>query len=143
NAYGHRAFEESDGAPDPTRPAVVEGGGATEPNDYWDHVEYCLDAIERRGMRVAALPMWGRRYVNATHEGFSARIFDEESIRAYGRFLASRFSHRPSLIWALGGDVDAEEGCNYTGVYRALAKALVEGAREAGSPRPLMTYHPD
>jgi len=34
NAYGHRAFEVSDGAPDPTRPAVVEGGSATEPNDY-------------------------------------------------------------------------------------------------------------
>lgn len=149
NAYGHRPFQSTDGKVDPSKPAVVSGGGPVAPNDYWDHVEYCLDAIESRGMYAAVLPVWGRRYVNATHAGHSAPIFNRENAVAYGRFLGERFARRRNVIWVMGGDVKADEGGDFLDLYRAMAGALTEQVAKArsaaGQPEfeLLMSYHPD
>ena len=149
NAYGHRAFQSDDGEPDPSEPAVVAGGGPENPNDYWDHVEYCLGAIEERGMYAAVLPVWGRRYVNATHDGQSSPVFDAENAREYGAFLGERFSDFRNVIWVMGGDVKADQGGDFSGLYRAMAEAIenaVSQARgDASQPTggPLFTYHPD
>lgn len=152
NPYGHKAFVEKDGKPDPFQPAIADGGSAFHPNDYWDHVEYCIQAMEQRGMYAAILPVWGRRYVNATHGGQSQQVFTEESARIYGTFLARRFSGYPHIIWVLGGDVQADDGFEARPVYRAMAEGLVNGATNAlirwdeKAPEwdalPL-TYHPD
>ena len=145
NAYGDKAFIEKNGVVDPYRAAVVLGGSPLEPNDYWDHVEYCLREIEARGMYAAVLPVWGRRYVNATHEGQSSRVFDEGNAYAYGEFLAERFADFDNLIWVLGGDVEADAGGDFREVYREMARGL--GARDrVASPEKtpsLMTYHPN
>ena len=93
NFYGHKAFTESNGFPDVLEPAVVEGGWANSPNDYWDHVDYCLAAAKKRGMYAAVLPFWGRRYVNSIHTGHSMPVFTLENIFQYGEFLGKRFSH--------------------------------------------------
>lgn len=74
NPYGHQAFLEVDGFPDASRPAVVAGGTPENPNDYWDHVDYCLEAIRKRGMHAAVLPFWGRRYVNDTQQAVAPGI---------------------------------------------------------------------
>jgi hypothetical protein len=46
NHYGHQAFYEDEKAPDPLKPAVVDGGSAENPNDYWDHVDFCPNALQ-------------------------------------------------------------------------------------------------
>ena len=60
NAYGHKAFLEIDGKPDPSQPFVQAGTNILNPNDYWDHVDYILQAAESREMMVGLLPVWGQ-----------------------------------------------------------------------------------
>ena len=152
NAYGHRAFVEKNGLPDVSHPAVVKGGSPVHPNDYWDHVDFCLHAIKERGMYAAVLPIWGRRYVNATHEGQSARVFTPENIKSYGEFLGERYGNEPNIIWVLGGDVQATFGGDFTGSYRLLAEGLAKGVTQHAAnwnmddpiwDSLLLTYHPD
>lgn len=152
NAYGFRAFMETNGKPDPNQPHVVEGGSPELPNDYWDHVDYILQAAEERGIMVAILPVWGRRYVNATHQGFSEEVFSRESMRSYGAFLGKRFRAYTHIIWVMGGDVKADHGGDFRGYYRAMAEGIVGGVTgetahwNEASPwwdSALMTYHPD
>ena len=139
NAYGHKAFLEVDGAPDPRQPAIASGGSAMQPNDFWDHVDYCLQAIRQRGMYAAVLPFWGRRYLNASHRDHSEPVFNRRNIEAYGAFLSQRYQSYDNVIWVLGGDVKATEGGNHVDTYRAFAQAL----RAGGSDSKLLTYHPD
>ncbi len=151
NPYGHKALEETDGLPNPLNPAVVEGGSPTAPNDYWDHVDYCLNAIEQRGMVAAVLPFWGRRYVNTTHTDQSLQVFTDANIKQYGEFLGKRYGDRPNIIWVNGGDVAADTGGDFLPTYRLLAEGLVKGVtgedvawdqEHSAWDEVLMTYHP-
>jgi hypothetical protein len=152
NYYGYKAFVENEGVPDPKQAAVVEGGSPENPNDYWDHVDYCLKAIRERGMYAAVLPFWGRRYVNAALAGHSTQIFTMENIFQYGQFLGERYGNEPNLIWVSGGDVRADARGDYLPHYRLLAEGLVDGATgkqvkwdEKSNlwDSVFMTYHPD
>ena len=152
NYYGFKAFSENKGFPDANQPAVAEGGSAENPNDYWDHVDYCLKAIKERGMYAAILPFWGRRYVNATLKGQSLPVFTMENIFQYGQFLGKRYGNEPHIIWVNGGDVQADQGGDYLTHYRLLAEGLLEGAtgeklkwdQPGGAwDKLFMTYHPD
>jgi len=151
NPYGHKAFVETRGFPDATMPAVADGGSSDNPNDYWDHVDYCLEAIKQRGMYAAVLPFWGRRYVNASHKGQSHPVFTADNIRQYGEFLGKRYGHMPNIIWVNGGDVKADEGGDYVILYRLFVEGLAKGitAQDVGWQQKhaawdefLMTYHP-
>lgn len=152
NFYGHKAFTEQSSIPDPTKPAVVEGGSPENPNDYWDHVDYCLQAIKERGMYAAALPFWGRRYVNASHTAHSKPVFTTDNIFQYGKFLGERYGDEPNIIWVNGGDVKANAGGDYLKHYRLFAGGLLSGVTGKDLKRDeqnsawnevLMTYHPD
>jgi len=152
NAYGHKAFKEINGKIDPTLPHVVEGGSPPNPNDYWDHVEYILKAAEDRNMIIAMLPVWGRRYVNATHTAFSEKIFSKAAMKSFGKFLGQRFKAYSNIIWVMGGDVQADNGGDFLGHYRAMAEGIITGMTNKPvkwneeSPLwdyALMTYHPD
>lgn len=152
NTYGFPAFEETDSIPDEFRPAVVPGGSPSAPNDYWDHVEYILQAARSREMMVGVLPVWGRRYVNASHPGFSASVFSEEGMRSYGKFLGERFANYSNIVWVLGGDVKADANGDFLNHYRRMAEGITEGITGRriawNQPSPwwgysLMTYHPD
>lgn len=152
NAYGHKAFLENDSLPVVSQPALVAGGSLINPNDYWDHVDYCLKAIKERGMYAGVLPFWGRRYVNASHEGQSRRIFTSENIFGYGEFLGKRYASMPNIIWINGGDVKADEGGNFAPEFRLFAEGLVKGIsgtrvnwNENSNiwDTVFMTYHPD
>jgi hypothetical protein len=152
NRYGFKAFNESSGTPDPLQPAIKEGGSPQKPNDYWDHVDYCINAIRERGMYAAVLPFWGRRYVNASHSGQSAEVFTLKNIFEYGRFLGSRYKNESHIIWVNGGDVKADQNGDFKSHYRLLAEGLLYGAidEKVGWDEPheswnrlLMTYHPD
>jgi len=152
NAYGHKAFVEVDSVPDVLQPAIAEGGSKENPNDYWDHVDYCIDAIKKRGMYAAILPFWGRRYVNGTHGEHSLKMFTKENICQYGEFLGKRYASEPHIIWVNGGDVKATAGGDFIQHYRLLAEGLVKGAsgltvkwdqKSKAWDFVLLTYHPD
>ncbi|MDF9797156.1 hypothetical protein OKW21_002419 [Catalinimonas alkaloidigena] len=152
NAYGHKAFAEVDGKPDPTKPWVVEGGSPANPNDYWDHVDFIIKEASERDIMLAILPVWGRRYVNASHSKFSAEVFTASDMHAYGKFLGERYRNENHLIWLMGGDVKADDGGDYLGHYRAMVEGILNGITDETvswneeSPLwdfALMSYHPD
>jgi len=152
NAYGHKAFVEANGKPDPGQPRVMKGGTPQNPNDYWDHVDYILQSASKRNMIIAVLPVWGRRYVNATHPPWSEPVFSVSGMRSYGEFLGKRFKAYSNIIWVLGGDVQADAGGQYLDHYRSMAEGIITGITgetihwNEYSPLwdyALMTYHPD
>lgn len=161
NVYGHRPFEGGEDSPDTARPLVHSGGTAADPNDYWDHVDYVVNAVEERGMYLALLPTWGRAYITPQFGG-SHEEFNEDEARAYGEFLGDRYRDAPHVIWVLGGDAKAQiAGYDKNQVpqqwdrrpeFRAMAEGIahgVTGQRPAwDEPHPawdevFMTYHPD
>ncbi len=151
NKYGHRAFEHPV-VYGKMQPAVTEGGSIHDPNDYWDHVDYLVDATRARGMVLGILPLWGRRYVNATHKGYSNQLFDLNGMYEYGAFLGERYLSSKHIIWVLGGDVKADAGGDFRGHYRAMAEGIIEGGSShdvswdedsPGWDLAMMTYHPD
>jgi hypothetical protein len=152
NAYGHKAFVEVGGKPDPRQPRVIGGGSPQDPNDYWDHVDYVVQAAAERNMTMAVLPVWGRRYVNATHPSWSEPVFSVDDMRSYGRFLGERYKALPNIVWVLGGDVQADAGGRFLDHYRSMAEGIITGITgetvrwNEDSPlwdHALMTYHPD
>lgn len=152
NAYNFRAFGETNGKADPSKPLVVEGGTPSSPNDYWDHVDYIIQAAGERSMEVALLPVWGRRYVNASMPEFSDSLFSKKDMNIYGQFLGSRYKGYSHIIWVLGGDVKADAGGDFLGHYRSMAEGIITGITGEEVPwneespywdYALMTYHPD
>lgn len=152
NAYGHKAFAEVNGNPDPFEPLIVTGGTSMNPNDYWDHVDYIIQAAKERNMIIGLLPVWGRRYVNGIHLPYSQKVFDIHGMKSYGKFLGERLKSYDNVIWVLGGDVTAEGGGDFKGHYRSMAEGIVLGIsgetikwNEASQlwDLALMTYHPD
>jgi hypothetical protein len=152
NAYGHKAFMEVNGKPDPAQPWVIKGGTPQNPNDYWDHVDYIIQAAATRNLIIAVLPVWGRRYVNASHPSYSQKVFSMAARRSYGEFIGKRFKGYSNIVWVLGGDVKADAGGNYLDFYRTMAEGIISGITgETISwdedshlwDNALMTYHPD
>ena len=152
NAYGYKAFEELNGIPSPKRPALADGGTPTEPNDYWDHVDFIIEEAAKRDMMIALLPVWGRRYVNISETSSAETFFTPESMKFYGNFLGARYRENDHIIWVLGGDVKADDGGDYLPYYRAMAEGILTGVTDKivawNEPSPLwdkmlMTYHPD
>jgi len=152
NPYGHKAFVEVNGKPDEGQPWVIKGGTPQNPNDYWDHVDYIIQAAATRNLIIAVLPVWGRRYVNATHPPYSAKVFSVSGMKSYGEFLGKRFKRYSNVVWVLGGDVQADAGGQYLDHYRSMAEGIITGLTgetvrwDEDSPvwdQALMTYHPD
>jgi len=156
NAYGHRPFHGSEAAPDTGEPLVVDGGGPYAPNDYWDNVDYVIEAVRQRNMYLALLPTWSAQTVTGTGE------FTPEEAKSYGRFLGERYGDLPHLIWVLGGDTKAqfkgydknqvEREWDNRQVFRSMAEGLVAGAtgaqpgwneEHAAWDELFLTYHPD
>jgi hypothetical protein len=131
NAYGHKPFQGSQDRPDTTKPLIQEGGSALTPNDYWDHMDYVMQAAKKRGLYVALLPAWGTELITGED------LYTEEGARSFGRFLANRYHKNGNIIWVLGGDTKAKlQGYNkhqhyldydFRGVYRSMAEGIVLG----------------
>jgi hypothetical protein len=87
----------------PAPPPVRSGGKPDAPNDFWDHADFVVREVARRGMHLALLPSWNRAFVNATK---SRATIDEASAREYGRFLAKRYSKERHIIRVIRGDIN-------------------------------------
>ena len=152
NAYGHRPFVGPADAPETSQPLEIEGGNAMHPNDYWDHADYIVEAVKKRGLILTLLPCWGNAFINNRMEG-SQIEFTEDEAHAYGQFLGKRYGEEPHIIWCLGGDVDPVNfgDKDQRNVYRVMAEGIGRGA--SGNPtlkwdephddwnKTLMTFH--
>lgn len=125
NAYGHVPLIEAD----PERPAIEDGPA----NDYWDHVDFIVDAANKRGMRVGLLPTWGS-YWTGEVEGVPA--FNRRSAEIYGEFLGRRY-RQCGVVWILGGDrlIENEE-------QKEIVRAMARGLRAGDGGTHLITFHP-
>ena len=153
NAYGDPPFHDSDGNPDPGRPATTAGARATESTeyDYWDHVDFTIARCRRLGLYAIVLPTWG----SGVTGGYSGErpeeiVFDAPKAYAYGRWLGARYGSERHVIWMLGGDRSAVYGeRDYRPVVRAMAEGLADGTRgrntfdgRADYRGLLLSYHP-
>lgn len=161
NVYGHRPFAGGEDTPNTAEPLVVDGGSPDAPNDYWDHVDYVVEAIRKRNMYLALLPAWGRAYITPQFGG-AHQEFTAEEAKVYGAFLGERYRNEANILWVLGGDAKAQikgydKNQNYTDydkrhVFRAMAEGVAEGVTGQelswNEPHPawdqlFITYHPD
>ena len=109
---------------------VTEGSDPDEPYqyDYWDHLDFVVDAAAERGLRVALAPVWA--------SGQVGELITEENAARYGEFVGARYAD-DEVIWMLGGDELAD---GFEAVWRELARGIAIGA--TGITTTLMTYHP-
>jgi len=130
NPYGMLPLQDRD----PARPAVTPGADPKKKGeyDYWDHVDFIVDAANARGIYVAMLPTWGR-WVKDTP------IFTPENAEIYGKWLGERYKTK-GIIWVLGGDRPAD---GLEAIWRSMARGIALGVlgREDYAAV-LMTYHP-
>ena len=133
NSYGSRPFVDND----PSRPATTPGNDPGMPGeyDYWDHVDYVFELAAAKGLVVAFLPTWGDKIASEFNWGSGPQVLNQDNSRAYGRWLAQRYSSRPNLIWVLGGD---RQGADNLAAWREMAA----GIQEIDAGRHLMTFHP-
>ncbi|MEO1498776.1 MAG: DUF4038 domain-containing protein [Planctomycetota bacterium] len=126
NAAGHVPLVELD----PARPLTVDGPA----NDYWDHVDFAIDAANRRGLTVALLPTWGDKW--NLKWGVGPVVFTPDNARAFGLWLGARYRDA-DVIWVLGGDrpIESDE-------QRAIVVAMAEGVEAGDGGRRLKTFHP-
>ncbi len=152
NAYGHRPFAGEANAPSTSTPQVIPGGGALDPNDYWDHADYVVEAVKKRGLKLVLLPCWGNAFINNRMPG-SRIVFSEVQANQYGHFLGQRYRNESHIIWCLGGDVDPVNfgDRDQRSVYRAMAEGIGRGvsgnphlswnAPDADWDKTLITFH--
>jgi hypothetical protein len=126
NPYKHRPLVEFD----PARPAVQEGPS----NDYWDHVDYVVNAANARGLYVGFLPTWGQYWHDHVRNG--RPLFTPENAEAYGKWLGKRYRDK-GLVWIVGGDRPINNDNQ-----REITRAMARGLREADGGAHLITFHP-
>jgi hypothetical protein len=126
NAYGHRPLVGND----PTRPDVKEGPA----NDYWDHVDFVVDAANALGLYVGFLPTWGDKWNRKWGNG--PEIFTPGNAAVYGEWLGRRYRDK-GVIWILGGDRPVE-----TEAHREILRAMARGLRRGDGGTHLVTLHP-
>lgn len=156
NAYGHRPFTGDENSPNTADALVHKGGGSLSPNDYWDHADYIVEAVKKRNMYLALLPIWGSQLVTTTGE------YTAKEAKSFGAFLGKRYAAAPNIIWVMGGDTKAQFAAfdkhqkyreyDYRHVYRAMAEGILQGVtgkkiawnkKHAAWDEVFLTYHPN
>ena len=128
NAYGHPPFTGGKDSPNTAQPLFDGNSNPDRPDDYWDHVDFIVREIKKRGMYLALLPCWGSAFIQArmptAHVEFTA-----DEARSYGKFIGERYAKEPNIIWVLGGDIDPmNHGIgDQRDIYRAMAEGIGRG----------------
>jgi len=126
NAYGHKPLLDND----PTQPDVKDG----PQNDYWDHVDFIVEAANRRGIYVGFLPTWGDKWNKKW--GAGPEIFTPDKAEIYGEWLGRRYRNA-GLIWILGGDRPVEND-----TQKEIIRRLALGLHRGDGGVHLHTFHP-
>ena len=117
NAYGAAALNDGD----PARPRATD-----EEHDYWNHIDWVLDAASERGIYLAMVPAWG---------ALAARgALTAGNVEPYARFLAGRYRGRTNIFWLTGGDIRADR---HMEIWKTMGRTL-----RAADPGHLISYHP-
>jgi len=110
-------------------------GDLSTPNPaYFDFAHKVIERAGKYGMVVWLAPAY--LGYGGGDEGFFREIKagGREKLRAYGRFVGSRFKDLPNIVWMLGGDYTPEKPDQWT--VTELAAAIREQ-----DPTHLMTAH--
>lgn len=161
NTYGFRPFAGSADSPNTSEPLLVSGGSLDAPNDYWDHMDYVVQAVKKRGLYLALLPCWGRAYITPQMGG-AQQEFSKEEAHTYGAFLGNRYKDESNIIWVLGGDAKAQingydkntnlQQWDKRDIFRAMAEGIAQGVtgqrpkwneKHQAWKKVFITYHPD
>ena len=124
NAYGDSALKNGN----ISTPAITPGSDANNvaQYDYWDHIDYIINAAAERGIYIALVPVWG----SVVKEKHVNRV----QAKQYAGFLADRYKSKSNIIWMNGGDI---KGSDSMEVWKAIGSTL-----HAKDPGHLITYHP-
>ena len=133
NAYGRTPLLKNDnGDFDPELPDIdIE----KDKYDYWDHVDFIIDAACSLGLYIGLLPTWGDKFNLMWGKG--PVIFTQENAYAYGKWIGERYKNKSNIIWIMGGDRPIE---NET--HMLIVRNMATGIKESTHGRHLMTYHP-
>ncbi len=154
NVYGDNVFEVNSGRWNPLQPITTPGNNPENSTeyDYWDHLEYIIDASEYKGMYVVLLPAWGGCVAGDYSDGHATPeiIFNATIAYKYGHWIGQRFKNKKNIIWMMGGDRSAVYGDrDYRNVFRAMAEGVADGVNginqqdgKADYSTTLMSYHP-
>ncbi len=107
---------------------------------YWRHVDFILDAAEKRGLAVAMATMWGRDADSL----FPDPLKNNEE---YGTLLGTRYRDRDNVIWLVTGEYEKIEDnwrqdSTISDEQRTLLRAIANGLEAGHQGRHLMTIHP-
>ena len=108
----------------PEKPNLAAAANAS-PN-YWDHLDWVIDAAAQRDIFVALVPAWGALAKKGQ--------LTDTNVVAYTTFLARRYRGKPNLFWIVGGDTP---GDRQTSVWKKMGQTL-----RKEDPGHLITYHP-
>jgi hypothetical protein len=124
NAYGDEAFVDND----LTRMCITPGSDPNRPEDYdyWDHVDYILDAAADHHMYLAIVPIWGQLVKRGN--------LTEKAAEQYAAQIAQRFRNRPNIIWVNGGSTQGDMRAE---IWETLGATI-----KTHDPNHLMTFHP-
>ncbi|HEY0679427.1 MAG TPA: glycoside hydrolase family 140 protein, partial [Chitinophagaceae bacterium] len=124
NRYGDSAILGNDAS----QPLITKGSDPTKPGEYdfWDHVDFVIDAAANRGIYMALVPVWGTNVKNGWVSGTQAV--------SYASFLANRYKNRKNIIWLNGGDINGSDSIQ---VWKKLGETLDSIDKDH-----LITFHP-
>ncbi|MBS1564915.1 MAG: glycoside hydrolase family 140 protein, partial [Bacteroidetes bacterium] len=124
NVYGASALLDRNIA----TPKTTEGNSPEVAGqyDYWDHIDFVIDAAAARGICIALVPVWG--------SNIKAGKTTEAQALAYGTFLANRYKSKPNIIWMNGGDI---KGGDALAFWNKLGATL-----HSADPSHIITFHP-
>lgn len=146
NAYGDFPMEDLYGS----TPALSFGDSPSDElaYDYWDHLEYFIEAAREKGLLVALLPCWGE-YVSPRKQP-RANFASPQDGYYFGWFIGDRFkTYNDNLIWMLGGDRLPDEARQSLEIWRAMAEGITDGVNgrpslfdgQADYSSTFMTFH--
>ena len=130
NVYGHRPFKGGDNHPDPDSLFIVPGGSPDDPNDFWDHADFIVRELKKRGMYLALVPVWAPALIDGEGEGKSIVYKTPAQAFRFGEFLGSRYKDQANIIWIVTGHTDPDnynKNMDTRPIHRAMAEGIVKG----------------
>lgn len=102
---------------------------------YWDHVDFIVNEARKRGMYIVMLPTWGDKWNKMW--GAGPEVFNKETARIYGTWIARRYRDCENIIWMLGGDRQVQNRR-----HMEVLCSMGEAIRQVVGDRHLITMHP-